>query len=364
MPPRFDNVQALRGAACLLVVVYHAAGWEHQFGLRFAPLGPVRWVGFAGVDLFFVLSGFIIAATARPDLGRPARLPRYAFRRLWRIYPAYWAALAVGVGVYAALSPDPVARPGWAGGLVEAAFLLPRPDICRFVPVGWTLSYELAFYLAFGGLFLLPRRAAGPVLAAWAAGVLAAAVAGWRPENRFATVVAEPFVLEFLAGCLIAWRPAALGRRATAGLVLLAGGWAAAGSAVFFRPDPTWLPVHHGERVLVFGPAAALLVLAATARERAGGRLGLRWLSRAGDASYSVYLIHPAGLTVTMYLTMLVGWDHRKAAHLGWVAVMLAGGVLPGLLFYRIVERPLLDLVKKRRPAEPVPVPVPLRRAA
>ncbi|MBX9624288.1 MAG: acyltransferase [Gemmataceae bacterium] len=364
---RFENVQALRGAACLAVVAYHAAEAEAGYGLGFNPLKPARWFGYAGVDLFFVLSGFIIAATARADLGRPARLPRFLFRRVWRIYPPYWAALAVAVGVSAAVVPAPVVRDGLAPELAEAALLLPRAENCRFLPVAWTLSYELAFYLAFAGLFLAPRRAAGPVLMLWAAGVFAAAVAGWHSGNRFTRLATEPFVLEFLAGCGLAWVPVTLGRRAAAGLVLLAVGWAAAGSAWFFRPDPTWLPVHHGPRVLVFGLAAALLVLAAAGRERAGGRVRRGWLTHAGDASYSIYLLHVPGLIVTLYLTTVVGWDHKKAAHLGWVAVMLAGGILPGLVFHRLVERPLLNLAKRK----PRPAPaanhaphLPARRAA
>src|SRR5437588_671898 len=160
----YHNLQALRGVACLLVVVYHTASIESRYGLPFSPLNPVRWFGYAGVDLFFVLSGFIITATSRADLGRPGRLPRYAFRRAWRIYPAYWVALAVGVGVFAVLSPDPVFRTGWATDLRDALLLTPRPELCRFLPVAWTLSYELMFYLAFAALFLLPRRFALPLL--------------------------------------------------------------------------------------------------------------------------------------------------------------------------------------------------------
>src|SRR4051812_18041777 len=100
MRERFDTLQALRGAACLLVVVLHTAGVEAKFGLRFAPLRPVQWFGYAGVDLFFVLSGFIIAATPRADLGRPRRLPAYLFRRAWRIYPTFWAVLALALVHY------------------------------------------------------------------------------------------------------------------------------------------------------------------------------------------------------------------------------------------------------------------------
>src|SRR4051812_5118943 len=94
MRDRFDSLQALRGVACLMVVCYHAAAAERGYGLSFSPLRPALWVGFGGVDVFFVLSGFIIATIGRPDLGRPDRLPTYLFRRFWRVFPTYWLALA------------------------------------------------------------------------------------------------------------------------------------------------------------------------------------------------------------------------------------------------------------------------------
>ena len=134
---------------------------------------------------------------------------------------------------------------------------------------------------------------------------------------------------------------------------------------VLFRADPGWLPVTHGPRVVVFGVPAALLVMALTGRERAGGRLGWRWLERVGDASYSIYLTHTTGLVVMLYLALLVGWSHRRVPHVGWVGVMLAAGVLPGLLLYRFAERPLLRLAKRTRPAPPAePTAAPVRKAA
>src|SRR5688572_474363 len=92
-PPRhLQNVQALRGAACLMVVVYHLQVWDAAFGNPTPVFREVRRFGFAGVDLFFVLSGFIITATNLRHVGRPAAVPGYLFRRLWRVYPTYWAA--------------------------------------------------------------------------------------------------------------------------------------------------------------------------------------------------------------------------------------------------------------------------------
>jgi len=66
-----------------------------------------------------------------------------------------------------------------------------------------------------------------------------------------------------------------------------------------------------------------------------------------------------------LYLTLLVGWSHRRVPHVGWVGVMLAAGVLPGLLLYRFAERPLLRLAKRTRPAPPAePTAAPVRKAA
>jgi peptidoglycan/LPS O-acetylase OafA/YrhL len=364
---RLDNLQALRGVACLLVVVYHTAGIETFFGLRFSPLHPAQWFGYAGVDLFFVLSGFIIASTSRADLGAAARLPRYVFRRLWRIFPAYWAALVFAVAYYAWSNPRPVFGTGWPAEWLDTLLLLPQPGGCRFLPVAWTLSYELMFYLAFAALFLLPRRAAVPAVAAWAVAVLALAVAGHRPGNRFAVLWVSPFVLEFLAGVAVAWCPVRFGGRAAVGLVAAAVAWGAVGTALAFDSDPARLTYTYPLRVAVFGPAAALVVLAAVGWERSGGQIGRRWLRHVGDASYSIYLTHIPALLGVLYVSMSAGWSHRKFPHLVWVGAMLTAGVASGLLFHRFVERPLLRLAERRRPAagaEPGGVPEPVRRAA
>ncbi len=353
------NLQALRGVACLAVVVYHVAQAEAGYGLGFNPLRPARWLGYAGVDLFFVLSGFIITATSRADLGRPAKLPRYLFRRVWRIYPTYWA----GVGLSAVLLAAATGAAGFGPGLAADLLLLPRDELPQVVPVAWTLRYEMMFYLAFAALFLLPARAAVPALAGWAAAVAAAGAAGQLPETPAGRMAASPFVLEFMAGALLAWWPARWSGRQAAGLVLVAVAWVAVASALVYRPDPNWLPTASWPRVLVFGPPAALAVLAAVGWERAGGRLRWRWLTAVGDASYSVYLTHAAAMVAAVVLT--AGLGHTRLPHLGWIALMLAAGVAPGLLLYRFVERPLLNLVKRPRKAvPPADAPAPLRRAA
>ena len=355
MRERLQNVQSLRGVACLAVVAYHTANVERFFGLGFNPLKPLMWCGYAGVDLFFVLSGFIIATTCRRDLGEPQALPRYLFRRAWRIYPTYWAALVLAAAVYplqtGSLALD---RPG---EVADTLLLLPQVGMVpRLIPVAWTLSYELLFYAAFGALFLLPKRLALPALGAWAAAVLAGIGTGFETTNRFLTLAASPLVVEFLIGAALAWWPARVGGRSAAALVAVAAAWATVASAVYFHPNPDHLPLMYPRRLATFGVPCGVLVFALTAWERRGGLLPGRWLRAVGDASYSVYLLHLAFLFLVLYGSVSVGWSHRKAPHVAWVAVALTGSVLPGLLFYRWVEKPLLEWARSWRAGDVSPL--------
>lgn len=362
----FQTMQVVRAVACLAVVFTHVAALEYFFQLHFLPTRAILLAGPGGVDAFFVVSGFIIGATTRTDLGRADRLPGYLFRRFWRIYPVFWVALAAGVAAHVAfpIRPGELFGPGWGENLLGTLALLPDSPFVAALPVAWTLSSEVAFYLSVGLLFLLPRRAAAPALLAWGAVVLGLAVAGHRPGNRFAALWASPFVLEFLAGCFIARWPVRLGGRRAAAIGLAAAAWLGVGLGLKLAFDPTWDVRDYRERVLVFGPAFALAVLALTGWERTGGWIGPRWLARLGDASYSIYLVHLPCLHAAFWVLFWVNWSHSRSGHAAWVVLMVAAGVLPGLAFYRLVERPLLGVWKRKPAAGPETPPAPVRLAA
>src|SRR4051794_40346773 len=98
---RYQSLEMLRAVAALLVVFFHT---EFIFGSRTptTPFGGMFAAGFRGVDLFFVLSGFIITYVHRTDVGRPWRLANYAFNRLARIYPAVWITTLLAGSLYMA----------------------------------------------------------------------------------------------------------------------------------------------------------------------------------------------------------------------------------------------------------------------
>jgi exopolysaccharide production protein ExoZ len=97
----FATIQAGRGLAALSVVLYHLGGWVAQSKYwGYDPLGGVFAFGQAGVEYFFVLSGFIMLHVHRRDFGQSSMVPRFLWKRFCRIYPPYWFILALLVPVY------------------------------------------------------------------------------------------------------------------------------------------------------------------------------------------------------------------------------------------------------------------------
>jgi peptidoglycan/LPS O-acetylase OafA/YrhL len=356
MRPTLSNLQALRGVACLAVVLYHVAGWEVMIWSPVKVLWPVRWFGFAGVDLFFALSGFIITWAHHRDLGRPWKLPGYLFRRAWRIYPPYWAALPVAIALSATVAKQPVFTPGWPSDWLDWVLLAPRSDACRFVPVAWSLFYELMFYLGFALLFLIPRRAAAVFACLWAVLVVAAKVFDWRPGAFAAELAVSPLVLEFVGGALAAGLMSRGVTRGARPCIALAVTWLVALGALFHTKNPDELGGNLWPRVLTFGPPAVLAVYAAAAGDESGTLRLPRWLRPIGDASYSIYLLHVPGGVTALFLTWRIG--HSLLPHLVWIGAMIAAGVGGGWVMYRLVERPLMKLGKRRKPPAEEPKPV------
>lgn len=341
------SVQAYRGIAALLVVLFHTTQFvSHKYGV--APLGGFFFFGFAGLHLFFVLSGYIIYVIHRPDIGRPGRVLNFARKRLVRIYPTYWAILAIY-----AISPLLQGKLDFSGLFRNAALFGEMPH--RFVvPTAWTLWHEMTFY-AFFGLMILAGRRGYLLLAAWF--IVIVLVQVFSLNTRF-PVATHPFDLLFFMGLAIAALSFRLRRSRHGSRVataLCAGGALGFGILGLYSgsesspeqvvPWDTW------PYILGFGLASTLL-LAAPLSDRVEGffsrRKGLLFL---GDASYSIYLIHYP------LVKLLVTWTRNipgvRGSHSQWIAdlgLLLVTGIILilGGLFYRKVEAPMLAFLRKR----------------
>jgi Predicted acyltransferases len=189
--------------AALAVVAFHAQFVEHKVAGSTVLLPEALRLGRTGVDLFFVISGFVMITVTRSRFG-PGEFPRFIWSRLTRIYPVYWFYFALFAAVF-------LIHPAWVNASqhhqfswLHSFFLLPDPHL-PLVMVGWSLIHELWFYLVFSLLLCLPRRWLPFELAVWALGIVVVActvsLADLSPGLR---VVAHPYTLEFIAGAFVA----------------------------------------------------------------------------------------------------------------------------------------------------------------
>jgi exopolysaccharide production protein ExoZ len=354
----FVSLQALRGLAALGVVLFHLLPFEAKYLPGASIVPPGFSVGRAGVDLFFVLSGFLAVWTTLGPGGAGAA-QSFLLRRMTRIYPTYWlyclplvlAGIAAPGGLIGEHKPD-----------VFASLLLIPNAASPLLLVAWTLEFEVYFYLAFALLIWarLGRRERILALAVWGAIVVAARVilAPTRSQALLDAVL-SPLVFEFLAGCAAAWLCAAgIARAKTAAAGIVGCGILVIGllwsETLFGLP---WL------RVAVFGSGVALLLIGCFGEDMAVRRALPRVIVRIGDASYSLYLSHLFTIGVVGHVLSHLAPSVRLLATPAGHAAVLCGVVVVALLVaeasYRWIERPLLRLSRHliRPPALPRAVP-------
>jgi exopolysaccharide production protein ExoZ len=364
---QISAIQVLRAAAALTVVVGHAQTEAMvaaaTAGAPFAPLTLLPWG--AGVDLFFVISGFIMVVSSERLFAAPGGAFTFLGRRLTRILPLWWlcATLYLGLQILAhrttgkPLPPLPdiaAAYALWPTDLFGDG--VPRP----FYTLGWTLEYEMAFYVLFAAAIAWPR---GRAVLATAGALVAIVIAGalLPPHAAPLVLVSRPIVLEFVLGMGIAllWRHGVrlplLARLALGIAAVACLSWDGMASAT--RPSD-WITPNDFTRVLAWGlPAAALVAAAALGRVSTATNPISRVAILLGDASYALYLTHP----------FVVGTLRRawSAAHLdtklGWapmVACALGLACLVAILVHLLLERPLGALLRQR------PAQAPERTAA
>ena len=343
MGERFYGVQALRFAAATAVVVTHAVDLAGtRLGLETALAGgTLENFGAVGVDVFFVISGFIIATTTQGQRGVGAA-GAFLWRRFRRVAPIYWLLslpILIGMARGGTLSPEVAAATFlfWPFSGLEMTFPALGP--------GWTLCFEMLFYAGFGLAMAGGRRVGWGLVGAYAA-MLAAGLVVAAPVLRF---WGAPIILEFLLGVGIAWMwrsaPRRLGLWAVAlamlgfglGLVFGYGGI----DDVRALNDP-WNGLR---RVVIWGLPSALLVFGVVRMERTDR--APRRLSRAaafmGDASYSIYLVHVLVIRALgrMFESGVVVLPGDAVVGLTVIASLAAGAVV-----HVWIERPMLKLMR------------------
>lgn len=346
------QLQYLRAIAALLVVYFHAI-LQLRVMDPSAPLGAALF-GQSGVDVFFVLSGFVMWITTH---GKPVTTLEFYGKRIRRIVPLYWAvtiaAALVAFALPQILKSTVFDLPHIAASLAFLPWVNPAdPEGKMIMPLivpGWTLNYEMYFYFLFGALLLFKQSLRLVLLVALLAAIVTLCLLS--PVQNTATIFyGNLIVFEFAAGAVIGHFYLARYRIGTGTAVALT----IVSTAALLLFDFLELPY---DRLLTIGVPAIIIVFAMTSIDFAKYR-ELRVLRFLGDASYSIYLTHIfvlAGCRMA-YSHLPGGLFHDE--YFLVISMILLSCVIGGLvhLFFELpVERYLSGRTPKRSARLTVP---------
>jgi peptidoglycan/LPS O-acetylase OafA/YrhL len=362
---RILSIQACRGVAVLVVVLSHLSGLEERY---FKTAHTILFrLGNCGVDLFFVISGVVISLVTSRKFGSPRNALTFLYHRMARIYPVFWIYFALAASIFLYKPSLVNALAGHQPHLLSNFLLIPA-ESPNLIVQSWTLGHEIAFYIVFAAfMFCVSEKLLPVLLGAWAAIIVAASLFNIHLAHAPALFI-SPLNLEFIAGCVLYMIFKRTAGSRTLGCALLSGAllWMSLLAAITYRmhaSDSTWIDEHYWTRIELFGPFAFMFLWGCLEMERHATWFGSRQLEAVGDWSYSIYLAH-------VMIIGAVGRPIARIAHglpfglLGTYCIILPVVIILGYVSYNWLERPLIDFLYRRPPAQIKPAVPTVERAA
>jgi peptidoglycan/LPS O-acetylase OafA/YrhL len=341
MPGKIVAVQYLRAIAALLVLASHAL--LYPLATENLVYGRLGWLG---VILFFVISGFIMVSVTNAGRFDGRQFMR---RRIQRVVPLYWAFTLVAAAL-ALLAPHLFKTTTFDGSelALSLAFIpfynAASNGLHPLYKLGWTLNYEMFFYACFAllAMFTARRRVVGLTIAYMALALVGFLVA---PHSAIPQFYTSFLPLAFVAGCWIGLaqlegKIATLPGPAMLGLALVV--------VIGLIEGFVWNRglVEDATAFVGFLAFSAGVVLLALRYQQSLPQL--TWLERLGNASYSIYLAHIFAVALIAGLGLrLIGSSLPGIVPIVTV-VAIATGIWIGLMLYRYVERPMLSRMQRQ----------------
>lgn len=339
-----NSIHLLRAVAAISIAAEHVNRITELYLKRNLHFSPPRY-GDWGIDLFFVISGFVIFHVHKKDFGQPKKLKSYLIKRFLRIYPLYWITTLLLIPVFFIFKDIGSGYERDFDVIVKSLLLVPQTHAPILFP-GWTLVHEIRFYLIFG-LFIFINKSWAKILAIFltCATMLEfylkpAGYSNLNPQD-LNTYLFSFFNIEFLlgvAGAYLIFSKSSIQKIClitTAFLYLL-----------FLRFN-FYGPFILENRVIMLGvPFAFIITLLAIFENKHSFRIPAVLLFLAG-ATYSIYLTHYLFTSVFMRLVINSGLKNSNLLPLVMLLVLLLS-ICGGCLVFRLIERPLSRYLKTK----------------
>lgn len=339
-----ESVRFSRMLAALLVVFFHV---QDMLSKRIDNSLFSTKFGGVGVDIFFVISGFIMMFSSYEMFGLRGSSLKFLKNRAIRIVPTYYLFTTVMV-ILLLFAPSLFGSLRFDLGHVILSYLFVLSEdnagnVSTVLGVGWTLAFEVFFYLVFAVMLRFPRKFFIPsILTIFIMGNLIGLFV--KNLGAWSTVFTSPITFEFLFGCLIGLyykQRKMLGIKRSIFLVVIGVSWILATSFIWT------IQVSLGYyRVFAFGIPSALFMLGFINIEKNRKFSTLSLIKRIGDSSYSLYLIHSFVLTAFGVLIAPRLYDIGIPIFL-IVAVTMVAAVIGGFACYYLFEKPFTIRLKR-----------------
>lgn len=345
---KLNSIQFLRAVAALLVAYDHSMLVQMDFGISLQQnLLHINKFGSIGVDIFFVISGFIITLIGSKYIGL-SQGSHFLAKRFCRINPVYYILSLFFLIIF--LKPS-------INSIIDTLLILPTSgdSYTPLLLLGWTLSFEWFFYLLF--FFLIVCHVRQKVF--FLMGIIALLVISgyiFKPTDFRLIFITNPIMLEFLLGCFISYIyltirtiPVDIGFSCliigiVAYLFFIIQGF---GNIWNYRAT---LDGHVSlYRFILWGIPSSLIVAGCVILEK-NRRLNFIWNNKlmllCGDASYSIYLVHIIALNLLALVYKKTGYFFPADVMI-WLQLIIVVAV--SITFYKLVEKPLLQYMYKSK---------------
>lgn len=327
---KFNSLQVIRALSAIMIVGHHVALYMNDTSLPM--INKVFFNGWIGVDVFFVLSGFILYYTSYKKIGHKDQCKDFIFKRLSRIYPVYWVVLSAVLIVW----PSYFDIRYEIKDILKSYLLVPQTKL-PVLGVTWFLSYIVFFYLLFAMIIYFNKKISYPLISGWLIGVLLNSFGIISHPNFYFNFIFSNHFVEIVAGCLVAIifikKPLKKPILAiSSGFILFL--------MIFNNIINGSIIRNSTESILLFSLAVGLIILGCAVYESINDLDFPKSILAIGDASYAIFLTHFNILAFSKFFNKRFVF-HSTAEFLYYTIILISLGII----IYYVVEKNIIKYI-------------------